>query len=184
MTRGQSAGQLGSSVPRRRDGSGPCFPLQLRQRLSAAKRMLLMRSSWSPPPPIKIAARWGAGALAGLVWTGVATLTSAVWSGPAAAAPFCLQNQGMTPQCIYYDPTICQRDAQKQNAQCGTNPREVKVTAGTGQYCLVTQERVSVCHYQDLGSCLSAARNQHAVCTGSPNRSPTRPPDPYSRQGY
>lgn len=117
----------------------------------------------------------------GLAGVGVSGL---VLPSTAVAAPFCLQNQGMTPQCIYYDPTICQRDAQKQNAECGVNPRETRVQSGAGQYCVVTAARISVCHFQDYNSCQAEARRQNGACTGAPDRNPARPPDPYSRQGY
>ncbi|MDR3538703.1 MAG: hypothetical protein P4L71_19565 [Acetobacteraceae bacterium] len=111
-------------------------------------------------------------------------LAGLAWSGAAAAAPFCLQNQGMTPQCIYYDAASCQHEAQRQNADCGINRNEVTIRGGTGQYCMVTSSLVTTCHYQDRDSCLADARRQNGACTDAPAVSPSRAPDPYSRQGY
>lgn len=130
-----------------------------------------------PRQPLRV----GPGRVAGL---GATVFAGLVMSGAALAAPFCLQNQGMTPQCIYYDPAICQRDAQKQNAECGVNPRESKPMNGSGQYCLVMSGGISFCEYQDYDSCQAEARRRNAACTGAPTRNPSRPPDPYSRQGY
>lgn len=113
-----------------------------------------------------------------------AVLAALTWSGAAAAAPFCLQNQGMTPQCIYYDAALCQHEAQRQNAECGINKKEVKIRGGTGQYCMVTSALVTVCHYQDRNSCVADAQRQHGACTDGPTPSPSRQPDPYSKQGY
>lgn len=113
-----------------------------------------------------------------------AVVAGVAWSGAAMAAPFCLQSQGITPQCIYYDAALCQRDAQHQNAECAINKSEVKIRGGTGQYCMVTSSLVTVCHYQDRDSCVADAKRQNGACTDGPTQSPNRAPDPYSRQGY
>ncbi|MDQ2802500.1 MAG: hypothetical protein M3Y41_07385, partial [Pseudomonadota bacterium] len=56
-------------------------------------------------------------------------------SAPAVAAPFCLQNEAIPAQCIYYDATDCQRRAAQMHGFCTANPAEVTVTPGNGQYC-------------------------------------------------
>ena len=33
---------------------------------------------------------------------------------PTAAAPFCIQSQGIAPLCIYYDALDCGHEAQRQ----------------------------------------------------------------------
>jgi hypothetical protein len=111
-------------------------------------------------------------------------LAGLAWSGAAAAAPFCLANQSMTtPLCIYYDATSCQKDALRQGGDCSINKSEVTVRGGIGQYCLVTSSLAMSCLYPDRDSCMADARRQNASCTTSPNTSPTKSPDPYSRQG-
>jgi hypothetical protein len=47
-------------------------------------------------------------------WT-TGSLALAAWLslGPARAAPLCIQNQMMQPQCIYYDARECQAEANR-----------------------------------------------------------------------
>ena len=52
-----------------------------------------------------------------LVRMGCAVMLAALAS-PALAAPFCLQNQIIPPQCIYYDANECQHDAMRQGGVC------------------------------------------------------------------
>ncbi len=117
--------------------------------------------------------RWIAALLAGLAW-----------SGTAAAAPFCLQMQGMTPQCLYYDAASCQLEAQRQHGDCSINKSEVTIRGGSGQYCMITSGLVTVCHYQDRDSCVADARRQNGACTDAPTPTPSRAPNPYSTNGY
>lgn len=102
-------------------------------------------------------------------------------SPPAIAAPFCIQSQVLTPQCIYYDAQQCDLAAQRQGAVCATNPREVKLSPGNGQYCVVTSGQVSVCAYADRATCAKAAALQQGTCADAPARAGgAGTPDPYS----
>jgi len=98
----------------------------------------------------------------------------------AAAAPFCMRSQVMTPQCIYYDAGECERDARRQNGYCDANPAELPVASGTGQYCVVTSGHASVCAYFDRSTCAQDAERQNGACTNAVKIAPARTPDPYS----
>lgn len=101
----------------------------------------------------------------------------------AQAAPFCVRNEMLAPQCIYYDASECQRDAQQQGGVCSVNPSEFPVQAGTGQYCLVTSTRASLCVYTDRNTCTVDALRQHGACTDTAPIAPSRAPDPYAANG-
>ena len=104
-------------------------------------------------------------------------------AGPALAAPFCIENQAMPPQCNYYDAAQCQSDAARQGGVCSANPQQLSLQPGIGQYCLATSSGVSSCIYPDRGSCMAEAARQHAACTEAPNIAPGRAPDPYAAVG-
>jgi hypothetical protein len=110
-----------------------------------------------------------------IVFAGLAT--------PALAAPYCIQNQSLPPQCIYNDPGQCQADANKQGGVCSANPQQVTLNAGIGQYCLVTGTGVSRCVYPDRSTCLSDATRERGACTEAPTVAPSRAPDPYASVG-
>jgi hypothetical protein len=98
----------------------------------------------------------------------------------AMAAPFCLRNQMLAPQCIYYDAAECQRDAQRQGAVCSVNPSEFTLLAGSGQYCVVTSTRASLCVYADRNTCAAEAARQHGACMDAIPAGRPAAPDPYS----
>lgn len=98
----------------------------------------------------------------------------------ASAAPFCMRNQIIAPQCIYYDAIQCQRDAQRQGAVCDVNPQEYHLLAGSGEYCVVTSSGASSCVYQDRPSCAAEAVRQQGMCAAATPSRPARIPDPYS----
>jgi len=100
---------------------------------------------------------------------------------PAAAAPFCVQNQVLPPQCIYYDAQQCSLAAQRQGATCSANPAELQLSAGNGAYCVVTSSQASVCAYVDRGTCAREAARQQGTCTDAPPRAGgVGAPDPFS----
>lgn len=103
---------------------------------------------------------------------------------PAMAAPFCVQVTGMTPQCIYFDPTECRKYAASINALCKANPAELKILPGDQRYCLVTGNRAALCSYPDYQSCDKVAeREGDAVCVD--NGPPQTQQDPYRTEpGY
>jgi hypothetical protein len=99
------------------------------------------------------------------------------------AAPFCIENQAMSPYCIYYDADSCQREANRQGATCSVNTNEVALVPNVGQYCLVTSQGASLCIYSDRGTCAIDAERQHASCTNAPIVAPSAAPDPYAAIG-
>jgi hypothetical protein len=116
---------------------------------------------------------------AGLGWAVILAGTA----GPALAAPFCIENQSLPPQCNYYDAAQCQSDAARQGGVCSANPQQLSLQPGIGQYCLATSSGVSSCIYPDRGSCMAEAARQNAACTEAPNIAPGRAPDPYAAVG-
>jgi hypothetical protein len=108
----------------------------------------------------------------------VLACSAVLW--PAAAAPFCMSNQVLKPQCIYFDAQECARDAARQNATCSTNPSELPLTANVGQYCVVVSSRISKCTYFDRQTCDREATQLHGTCTIAPTRIGSGTPDPYS----
>jgi hypothetical protein len=113
-------------------------------------------------------------------WWTAALLAGQIAPVSALAAPFCITNQMLAPQCIYWDAAECQRDASRQAAVCSVNPSEVHLQPGSGQYCVVTSDRVSLCVYADRGSCAQEAARQHGTCTDAVEVAPSRAPDPYA----
>lgn len=101
----------------------------------------------------------------------------------ASAAPFCLRSQAIPPQCIYYDASLCERDAKKQGAFCEVNTADLKLQRGFGQYCVVTSTRISSCFYTDRGTCAAAAERQHGTCAEATGRATSAAPDPYGANG-
>ena len=98
----------------------------------------------------------------------------------AGAAPFCIRNQIIPPQCIYDDAEACQREASRQNAECAANPAELALSAAHGEYCVVTGSRAAVCVYADWQSCAVEAARQHGACTQALPDELARQPNPYS----
>lgn len=95
----------------------------------------------------------------------------------AQAAPFCLTNEMIPPQCIYYDAQSCQQEARRQSAYCETNPQEVAVSRGAGRSCVVTSSQISLCNYYDRDSCTRDADRLHGICSYAPYRAPSGAPD-------
>ena len=105
----------------------------------------------------------------------------------ALAAPFCLVTQNVPPQCIYFDPNDCRREADHQRGLCEVNPQEVALTPGIGTYCVVTASQVSLCEYQDYTTCVRAATREGGICAAAPvptiGNAPPSPPPPRPAQG-
>jgi hypothetical protein len=110
----------------------------------------------------------------------------------AWAAPFCLRNAAVPPQCIYYDPDQCQKESIKQGGWCEPNASETRIAHGTGHYCVVVAQAAAICAYLSRESCTAEATRLHGVCyhdeapgvgTGAPDpyaafSGPTAPPVP------
>jgi hypothetical protein len=111
---------------------------------------------------------------------GALALIAGLGVQPAMAAPFCLANQIIPPQCIYYDAHQCQVEAAKQNAECRANPAELHLTAGYGKYCVVTSGGASNCNYTDVTSCGREASRQNGTCVEGTESRPGQGPNPFS----
>jgi hypothetical protein len=115
----------------------------------------------------------------------LAALLATIPVAAPMAAPFCLQNPGLPPQCIYWDPDSCNREAHRQSTEgtCGANPLEVRNLRGSGKYCVVIPGVAPSCIYVDRGTCDQQAARLHAVCSqaqpGPRNVPGVGAPDPY-----
>lgn len=116
-------------------------------------------------------------------WLLLSTISLAATPTAIHAAPFCIQSQALPPQCIYFDPQVCRKDADRQGGTCEVNGSEVRVSINVGQYCVVTSQLVSLCIYSDRGTCTAEAERQHAACTKAPFVAPSAAPDPYAAIG-
>jgi hypothetical protein len=97
----------------------------------------------------------------------------------ASAAPFCLRNAAVPPQCIYYDPSECRRESTKQGGWCEPNPGETRMATGTGQYCLVGGQGAAICAFLSRESCDAEAARLHGACYHDEARG-NGAPDPYA----
>lgn len=91
-------------------------------------------------------------------------LVLALYAHPLLAAPFCVESQGIPPECIYVDAGQCRQRAHEQKGLCVVNPDELTIGTGTGKYCLVDSSRIVQCNYSDFTSCDAEAKKQGAVC--------------------
>jgi hypothetical protein len=110
-----------------------------------------------------------------------ATIAFGILIGPsgALAAPFCLTNLALTPQCMFYDAHQCETESTKQGGYCVPNPEETRAGTGSGAYCVITSQGVSMCTYLDRQTCTLEATRQHGVCYHDEART-TGTPDPYA----
>jgi hypothetical protein len=80
------------------------------------------------------------------------------------AAPFCVQVTGIPLQCLFVDPTSCQREANRQGGLCASNPAEFKTPTGGAQFCLVESGNVVSCTFADRATCTAESRRRNAAC--------------------
>lgn len=82
-----------------------------------------------------------------------------------SAAPFCVQAQGLAPECSYFDAAQCRKRAKEMQGYCVANAGEMIITpGGTERYCLVTSSRQAQCVYADRPSCLKDEVPAAGVC--------------------
>lgn len=100
----------------------------------------------------------------------------------AYAAPFCIRNQVLTPQCMYYDAYQCEQEAKRQGAECSPNASELRLKPGVGPYCVVTSARTSNCAFADRDACVREAERQNGACSrvDKGQAGAMHVPDPYS----
>src|SRR4051812_37607188 len=97
-----------------------------------------------------------------LVGAAVVILGSFLGTHSASAAPYCMTNAGLPPQCIYYDANLCRKDSEKQGEWCTVQAAAMKTASGSGQYCLALSQlhSIALCNYQSRESCDAEAARQ------------------------
>ncbi len=80
------------------------------------------------------------------------------------AAPFCLELDGVAPQCDYVDVAACRRRAAKISGSCIANPEEISLPKDIGDYCVIDATLSYECMYPDRASCEDEAKRRNAVC--------------------
>jgi hypothetical protein len=98
---------------------------------------------------------------------------------PVLGAPYCVETMSLPPQCMYFDPALCNTRANQLGGRCSANTAEVHPVPNIGHYCLMTRGQVSLCIYPDLAVCNAEAQHQGGVCVDSPNRPESPGPDPF-----
>lgn len=79
------------------------------------------------------------------------------------ASPFCINVQGLSPDCIYDDTASCKQRAAQMGGACIVNVREITSFTGTEKFCMVDSARVPQCVYADRLACENA-QNNGSVC--------------------
>jgi hypothetical protein len=97
---------------------------------------------------------------------------------PAQAAPFCVEVEGIPPQCLYADARDCQTRANQLGGICSGNAQEISTPPGIGQYCVVSSGGAAQCIYADRGSCLTDAMRRGGACVQA-NGTIGGTPDPF-----
>lgn len=98
----------------------------------------------------------------------------------AEAAPFCMQLGGIPPQCLYADPSSCQREASRNGGRCAVNPAEFKAPVNALPYCLVESGGSASCVFSDYSSCQREVARRGGACIAS---TPVPPPGPVPAPG-
>jgi hypothetical protein len=104
---------------------------------------------------------------------------------PAAAAPFCVQVEGIPKQCMYVDPHDCALRARQLGGSCVANADSFPARAGPFQYCVVDSSLIPLCIFPDVVSCGVDAERRHGACIQSepppvPAAQPAPGHDPFS----
>lgn len=88
-----------------------------------------------------------------------------------AAPLFCLNAQGLEPQCHYYSANACHEKALKTlKGYCSLNPTEMEIPDGPGLWCLITSTRHALCYYDNFSSCQQQSKSKNGVCIRSLKR--------------
>lgn len=108
-------------------------------------------------------------------------VVAALAAGQAVAAPFCVDMTGIPLQCLYADPALCQRDADRQGGRCAANPAEFLTPAGSAPFCVIESGNVASCTYPDLASCDAESRRRGGACIAAvPSPTPPAAVDPFA----
>ena len=106
-------------------------------------------------------------------------LAAVLVAGQAAAAPFCVQVEGLPLQCLFVDPGQCRQEADRQGGICAANPAEFTTPAGGMPFCTVESGNVSTCMYPDRASCDTEGRQRGGACIEAVPAKPPIQPNPY-----
>jgi hypothetical protein len=98
-------------------------------------------------------------------------------ANPVSAAPFCLQATGVPPQCLFFDVAACRKQAQRMNAVCGLNPKELMPTTVGQRFCQVNNGPVIQCMFADRRACDAATARTGGICIDAGDASSRPDPD-------
>jgi hypothetical protein len=87
-----------------------------------------------------------------------------VTASGAGASPYCVQVTGIPLQCLYVDPASCQKEANRQNGICASNPAEFKTPVGGDQFCVVQSGNVVSCAYNNRATCNTESARVGGAC--------------------
>ena len=113
-------------------------------------------------------------------WLGLGMVAATMFAGPAGAAPYCVAQQGIPNQCLFFDPGECKLRAQQLGGSCAANTAELPVASAspTFPYC-VTGPGYSACKFADRGACEAEAARMGVACVEGTAIATGAPPDPY-----
>ena len=96
---------------------------------------------------------------------------------PASAAPFCVQATGVPAQCLFHDVAACRKQAQRMNAVCGLNPKELMPPKAGQRFCQVDNGPLIQCMFADRRSCDAATARSGGICIDGGDASSRPDPD-------
>ena len=89
-----------------------------------------------------------------------------LWLVPSAVfgAPFCVEAQGLPPECWYYDVRTCRQEAEKKSSLCTANLQEITLSGQGAPFCIIDSSMVPDCTFQHSENCNEEAAKRNAVC--------------------
>ncbi len=89
-----------------------------------------------------------------------------LWLAPSAApgAPFCIEAEGLSPECWYYDVRSCMQEAKKRDSLCTANSQEVALPDRSTPFCVIDSSMIPDCTFQYSEDCYQEAASRNAVC--------------------
>jgi hypothetical protein len=97
------------------------------------------------------------------------------------AASFCVRVTGIPNQCMFDDPVLCQREAQRQGGECALNPASPPVMTSSSLFCVVDASLIASCVYPDRTTCNVEASRRKGACVQN-LESPYPEADPYKEK--
>lgn len=85
------------------------------------------------------------------------------------AAPFCVLQAGITPQCFYNDVMQCRKNM-TSNGTCILNPETHVTYRGGMYYCVIQSNLIAECNYIDRSQCNDEARLNGSICIENPDK--------------